>query len=594
MDCPKCGEEIPDKSAKCPRCGDNIEPATDQQAKNLKEKLKAKIKECYRDQKLSDALNFIDIYMSTIGIDKEIYQLRSKILQEKSKKSLRQEGGPDNRESSAFEELINDSIVFGADQESAGASEAKEAKKDSPTEGRPEAAAASADDDFYSNSTYDLVLGTNEEVYGSEKEKDEPVVEMAEESPFKITDYHDFTPPVKEDQPEPGPHLEQEIPDVIRSAEPEIELPEIESPEIKRYRPVKKKNKLVVFGTLGVAAALMIATAVYFFNPFGMKKRGNDQTTSQTITPPPVHPRLLPGSQKRPSEMQQSPIRAAAALPPLDIQFNRYLGSAKAQYQKGNFSQAQSDLIFAKRIKSTDELNDLEGKILSKLKEMDNSPSIDEVNEKVVQLKDDRTFERSLATNTIPAYEEYLRLFPAGQHTQEARKKIGVLEKKRRQNFEDEMAQKVQSLQEVKLRPLYKNLSLVDIEADAGRFNNFTSRIEEMTIDEEKVVIDFATGLMWHLWEKPMFFDKAQWWAARRYSGYYDWRLPTADEALSLARIEQSHFPYPRPADYDIWTGDLDSQNARSSWTLNLGSRKFNSTDFYKLRYVFSVRAVKR
>ena len=123
MDCPKCGEEIPDKSTKCPRCGDNIEPAPDQQAKNLKEKLKAKIKECYRDQKLSDALNFIDIYMSTIGIDKEIYQLRSKILQEKSKKSLRQEGGQGNRESSAFEELINDSIVFGSEQESAVASE---------------------------------------------------------------------------------------------------------------------------------------------------------------------------------------------------------------------------------------------------------------------------------------------------------------------------------------------------------------------------------------------------------------------------------------------------------------------------------------
>jgi hypothetical protein len=251
-------------------------------------------------------------------------------------------------------------------------------------------------------------------------------------------------------------------------------------------------------------------------------------------------------------------------------------------------------LIFAKRIKSTDELNELEAKILTKMREMDNSPSIDEANERLVQAKDDRTFEQSLATNTLPAYEEYLRLFPTGQHTQEARKKIGVLEKKNRQNFETEMMQKVQELQKVKLRPLYKNLSLVDIEADAGRFGTFTSRIEEMTIAEEKVVIDFATGLMWHLWEKPMFFDKAQWWAARRYSGYYDWRLPTADEALSLVRIEQSHFPYPRPADYDIWTGDLDSQNARSAWTLNLGNRKFISTDFYKLRYVFSVRAIKR
>lgn len=589
MDCPKCGEEISDTSVKCPRCGDNIEPAPEHQAETLKDKLKAKIKESYRNQKFSDALNFIDIYMSTIGIDKEIYQMRSKILQEKSKRSLSREGGQGNRESSAFEELINDSIDFDSEQEPVFSTETKEAKKDSPTEDQPEKVAAPDDDAYNANGTYDLVLGTNEEVYNrSERERDEPVVEMAEEAPFKITDYHDFTPQLKEEPPEPAPRIEQKIPDIIQASEPEIE-----APKIKISRPVRRKNKWVVFGTLGTAAALMMAAVLFFFDPFGMKK-GHDQTTPQIVNPSPSRPRLRPGSQNQPPKTRLSRIKAATTLSPQDIQFNRYLEAARTQYQKGNFSQAQSDLIFAKRIRSTDELNDLEAKIIVKLKEMDNSPSIDEANERLVQVKDDRTFEQSLATNTIPAYEEYLRLFPTGQHTQEARKKIGVLEKKKRQNFEAEMAQKVQSLQQVKLRPLYKNLSLVDVEAVAGRIGTFTSRIEEMTIDEEKVVIDFATGLMWHLWEKPMFFDKAQWWAARRYSGYYDWRLPTADEALSLVRIEQSHFPYPRPADYDMWTGDLDSQNARSAWTLNLGNNKFSSTDFYKLRYVFSVRAIQK
>jgi len=216
------------------------------------------------------------------------------------------------------------------------------------------------------------------------------------------------------------------------------------------------------------------------------------------------------------------------------------------------------------------------------------------LNEKNMQIKDDRAFEQTQAAQTISAFEEYLRLFPAGRYTQEARRKISELEKKNRKNFEVDMARKVQDLQQVKLRPLYKNLALADIEAEAAQLDKFTSHIEEMTIDEEKVVIDFATGLMWHQWEKPMFYDKAQWWAARRYSGYFDWRLPTTVEALSLVRIEQKNFPYPWSTDYEIWTGDLDARNARSAWTINLNSRSVAFVDFFKLRYVFSVRTIKR
>ena len=47
---------------------------------------------------------------------------------------------------------------------------------------------------------------------------------------------------------------------------------------------------------------------------------------------------------------------------------------------------------------------------------------------------------------------------------------------------------------------------------------------------------------MWTLWNKPMAYDKAKWWANRVTAGYGGWRLPTAEEALSLLQMERAQY----------------------------------------------------
>ena len=60
------------------------------------------------------------------------------------------------------------------------------------------------------------------------------------------------------------------------------------------------------------------------------------------------------------------------------------------------------------------------------------------------------------------------------------------------------------------------------------------------TIRRRKVVVDNATGLMWHKGGsgRHLTWADAKEWIKKRnkngYAGYHDWRLPTVDEAVSL------------------------------------------------------------
>jgi len=70
-----------------------------------------------------------------------------------------------------------------------------------------------------------------------------------------------------------------------------------------------------------------------------------------------------------------------------------------------------------------------------------------------------------------------------------------------------------------------------------NKSGNFSNKYEAKTINGENVVIDNATGLMWHQSgsEKYMSYTKAKKWIdelnRRSYAGYRDWRLPTLEEA---------------------------------------------------------------
>ncbi len=132
---------------------------------------------------------------------------------------------------------------------------------------------------------------------------------------------------------------------------------------------------------------------------------------------------------------------------------------------------------------------------------------------------------------------------------------------------------------QVNLRSLYKDFSVSEIESipdflmhdkdNWGFFGHSTIKhnYEPKTINGDRVVIDHATGLMWHQFGAmdDMNWNKAKQWVdglnSRGYAGYSDWRLPTVEEAASLVESEKKNgVLYIDSAFYSIqawiWTGD--------------------------------------
>ncbi|MCP4367390.1 MAG: DUF1566 domain-containing protein [Deltaproteobacteria bacterium] len=97
-------------------------------------------------------------------------------------------------------------------------------------------------------------------------------------------------------------------------------------------------------------------------------------------------------------------------------------------------------------------------------------------------------------------------------------------------------------------------------------------------IREERVVIDNATGLMWHQSgsEESKNWEEAKDWVRDlSYAGFDDWRLPTVDEALSLLEHDKKGNkmyidPFFDSKQYRIWTGDTNSESKKvKAWCVN-------------------------
>ena len=117
------------------------------------------------------------------------------------------------------------------------------------------------------------------------------------------------------------------------------------------------------------------------------------------------------------------------------------------------------------------------------------------------------------------------------------------------------------------------------------------------------VVIDSATGLMWHQSgsDEHTKWNHAKDWIrslnSRGYAGYLDWRLPTLEEAASLLESSKSNGLYidsvfSNKQEY-IWTGDKDSSEA-AAWGVDFdGGGVANFTVSKYDLYVRPVRSLK-
>ncbi|GAX60501.1 hypothetical protein SCALIN_C13_0012 [Candidatus Scalindua japonica] len=170
----------------------------------------------------------------------------------------------------------------------------------------------------------------------------------------------------------------------------------------------------------------------------------------------------------------------------------------------------------------------------------------------------------------------------------------------------------------VELRSFYSDLSVSEVQSmpyisirsdEKWGFYGYSTikhKYEKSYLNGDNVVIDNATGLMWHQSgsDKYMGWSEAKKWVKRLnnkgYAGHYDWRLPTLEEAATLIepgeRINGLHIDTAFDINQSwIWTGD--SCGPDGAWDVEFGNGSVhwsNISDDINYYVVRPVRTVKR
>lgn len=165
------------------------------------------------------------------------------------------------------------------------------------------------------------------------------------------------------------------------------------------------------------------------------------------------------------------------------------------------------------------------------------------------------------------------------------------------------------------LRSSYKKLSVSQAQSiphvsilentDWGFYGHSTiqNNYELKIINNDKVVIDHSTGLMWDQsgTVKYLNYDKSMRLLdeinSESYAGYNDWRLPTLEEAVSLLESDKKNGLFIDPvfgkSQSSIWTGD--SYNPAIAWRVAFdgGSVSWGNYGNYGGNYIRPVRPIK-
>ena len=135
---------------------------------------------------------------------------------------------------------------------------------------------------------------------------------------------------------------------------------------------------------------------------------------------------------------------------------------------------------------------------------------------------------------------------PKQATSNEQRKQMNAEKKRQVVSNKQEYTKK----QRVNLRSSYRTLGIDEVKSMLKGYNffdkykkengDFQNDYKQKSINGDKVVIDHATGLMWHQngSSGSITWNEAEDWVKnlnrQGYAGYRDWRLPTVEEAASL------------------------------------------------------------
>jgi len=360
-----------------------------------------------------------------------------------------------------------------------------------------------------------------------------------------------------------------------RSPAPVPEMPAEKAPARKRVFGFKLV--LLVVLPLVAAAALWLALS---------GKLDFSGAQEPPVVPQPV---ARPPARKKPQRVKPAvPPAPSAEAVAQEKEFSEKLRQAEELDRQGDVLKALAVLVEAKKIKETEPLLQLEEKLKRKLHEAEEQARKETELVQNQSEKESQAFAKAEVEDTIVAWNVFLRNFPNGEMTARAGRRISALEKKVQDTAQQQLQARVQQAQKTRLRAFPSNLSQADIAALARRGVSHPAQFESLEHGGAKVMLDLTTGLMWTLWNKPMAYDKAKWWANRVTAGYGSWRLPTAEEALSLLQIDREL--YAGLVDFAIWTGDPVSDQPRTAWAMRLPGGQFIAAEHTQIYYVWAVR----
>jgi hypothetical protein len=327
---------------------------------------------------------------------------------------------------------------------------------------------------------------------------------------------------------------------------------------------------------VGVIAVIVILVVVVI-KPFSSGDEGGGQARVQA-----GQTKQKPLTEEERLELQKK-----------ERQFKHKLGLAKKHLDRGEIKKAVEKLAEAETFMTTPKSKKL----------------IEDMKLKVLENKDHEAFKAALSVGTISAVEDYLKQYPSGVHVNEANEALNRLKEEEKQK----QAERQRILEAMtKLRSQYKDLSVNDVKAmlkERGFFEkyynksgDFKNHFQVKTINQGKIVVDFATGLIWHQFgsESYMSIERVKPWFAdlnkQEYAGFSDWRLPTLEEAASLLENKESRFglfinEVFASEQRFIWTGDRFGTD--KGWIIDFYSGDVSNVPLETMVYVRPVRTMK-
>jgi len=179
---------------------------------------------------------------------------------------------------------------------------------------------------------------------------------------------------------------------------------------------------------------------------------------------------------------------------------------------------------------------------------------------------------------------------------------------------EEEDEEKLSKSKIITLRSSYKTLSVSEVHSmpnvsvrkkEEWGFDGHSTINHDYnlkTAGGDKVVVDNATGLMWHQSgsDNYVVWDEVNEWvedlnSEEGYAGYHDWKLPTVEEAASLLEANEENGdlcidPVFSNKQIYIWTGDKTDYGSEAPWIVyfSIGS----VSRHHSIHYVRPVRSV--